>query len=101
MISQKRAFEIVEIGQADDRTSRFCDIFFFILIIVNVIAVCLETVDSIYANYKTIFKAIEFISVSIFALNMRCEFGPRRLPQILRMKTRLQNVSDTYLVFQV
>ena len=68
MISQKRAFEIVEIGQADDRTSRFCDIFFFILIIVNVIAVCLETVDSIYANYKTIFKAIEFISVSIFAL---------------------------------
>ena len=42
--------------------------FFFILIIVNVIAVCLETVDSIYANYKTIFKAIEFISVSIFAL---------------------------------
>ena len=29
MISQKRAFEIVEIGQADDRTSRFCDIFFF------------------------------------------------------------------------
>lgn len=68
MISQKRAFEIVEIGQADDRTSRFCDIFFFILIIVNVIAVCLETVDSIYADYKTIFKAIEFISVSIFAL---------------------------------
>ena len=47
MISQKRVFEIVEIGEADDRTSRFCDIYFFILIIVNVFAVCLETVDSI------------------------------------------------------
>ena len=68
MISQKRIFEIVEKGEAEDRASRLCDLFLFGLIVLNLVAVCLETVDSLYQQYKTVFVVIEFVSVVIFSL---------------------------------
>ena len=68
MISQRRTFEILEKGRLDDRQSLYCDLFLSILIVVNLIAVCLETVDSLYAAYKPIFVAVELISVSIFSI---------------------------------
>ena len=68
MISQKRIFEIVEKGEAEDRASRLCDLFLFGLIVLNLVAVCLETVDSLYQQYKTVFVVIEFVSVIIFAI---------------------------------
>ena len=61
MISQKRAFEIIEKGQADDTASRFCDVFLFGLIVINLAAVCLETVDELYAQYQKIFTIIEVL----------------------------------------
>jgi voltage-gated potassium channel len=68
MISQKRVFEIIEKGQADDRASRYCDLFLFVLIVLNLLAVCLETIDSLYSQYRTVFTLIELISVSIFSI---------------------------------
>ena len=68
MISQKRIFEIIEKGQADDHASRYCDLFLFSLIVLNLLAVCLETTDSLYAQYRTVFTSIELISVSIFSI---------------------------------
>jgi len=68
MFSQKRVFEIIEKGQADDRASRYCDLFLFSLIVLNLLAVCLETIDSLYAQYRTVFTLIELISVSIFSI---------------------------------
>ena len=68
MISQKRVFEIIEKGQADDRASRYCDLFLFALIVLNLLAVCLETIDSLYAQYRTVFTAIELVSVLIFSV---------------------------------
>lgn len=68
IISQKRVFEIIEKGEAEDRASRFCDLFLFGLIVLNLAAVCLETVDNLYNQYKTIFTAIEFVSVLIFSV---------------------------------
>ena len=68
MISQKRAFEIIEKGQADDTASRFCDVFLFALIVINLAAVCLETVDELYAQYQKIFTIIEVVSVVIFSI---------------------------------
>ena len=68
VITQRRMFEILEKGQADDRQSLYCDLFLSILIIVNLIAVCLETIDSLFGQYKTIFVAVELISVSIFSI---------------------------------
>ena len=68
MISQKRIFEIIEKGQLDYRASRYCDLFLFSLIVLNLLAVCLETIDSLYAQYQTVFTLIELISVSIFSI---------------------------------
>jgi voltage-gated potassium channel len=68
MISQKRIFEIIEKGQADDHASRYCDLFLFSLIMLNLLAVCLETIDSLHAQYRTVFTLIELISVSIFSI---------------------------------
>ena len=68
MLSQKRVFEIIEKGQANDRASRYCDLFLFTLILLNLVAVCLETVDSLYARYRSVFTAIELFSVVIFSI---------------------------------
>ena len=68
MISQKRIFEIIEKGDADDRASRFCDLFLFGLIVLNLVAVCLETVDTLYDQYKAVFSIIELVSVVIFSI---------------------------------
>ena len=68
MISQKRIFEIIEKGQVDDHASRYCDLFLFSLIMLNLLAVCLETIDSLHAQYRTVFTLIELISVSIFSI---------------------------------
>ena len=68
MISQKRIFEIIEKGEAEDRASRLCDLFLFGLIILNLVAVCLETVGSLYTQYKAVFSIIEFVSVTIFSI---------------------------------
>ena len=68
MITQRRIFEILEKGQVGDRLSLRCDLFLSILIVVNLIAVCLETIDSLFLEYKTIFVSVELVSVSIFSI---------------------------------
>ena len=73
MITKRRIYEILEKSQVGDRHSFFCDIFLTVLIVVNLIAVCLETIDSLSAAYKPIFDAIELFSVSIFSI----EYGLR------------------------
>ena len=68
MITQRRTYEILEKGQVGDHLSIRCDLFLSILIVVNLIAICLETIDSLYVEYKTIFVAVELVSVSIFSI---------------------------------
>ena len=68
MITQQRTYEVLEKGQVGDHLSIRCDLFLSILIIVNLIAVCLETIDSLFVAYKTIFVAVELVSVSIFSI---------------------------------
>ena len=55
MINQSRVYEIIEKGQPEDRASHYCDIFLFALILLNLVAVCLETIDALYIQYKTVF----------------------------------------------
>ncbi len=73
MITRRRIYEILEKGQVGDRQSLNCDIFLSVLIVVNLIAVCLETIDSLFTAYKSLFIAVELVSVSIFSI----EYGLR------------------------
>ena len=63
---RKRIWEVLEKGSAHDKTSLYTDIFLISLILLNIVAVLLETVDSIYNHYKTQFLIFERLSTFIF-----------------------------------
>ncbi|MCR5784134.1 MAG: ion transporter [Eubacterium sp.] len=64
-MSKKRVFEILEIGNKNDRISSFFDYFLTVVIILNIAVMFLMTFDC-YAEYMPIFKFIEIITMWIF-----------------------------------
>ncbi len=65
---RKRIWEILEKGNSNDKVSFYTDIFLITLIIFNIIAVLLETVDSIYSKYALEFLIFERFSTLIFLI---------------------------------
>ena len=63
---RKRIWEILEKGNSNDKVSFYTDIFLITLIIFNIIAVLLETVDSIYSKYVLEFLIFERFSTAVF-----------------------------------
>ncbi len=63
---RRRLWEILEKGDEKDKLSVYTDIFLITLIILNITAVLLETVDSIYSIYKLHFLVFERASTIIF-----------------------------------
>ena len=64
--TRKRLWQILEKGSSKDKASVYTDIFLICLIVLNIIAVLLETVDSIYNIYSFEFLVFERISTIIF-----------------------------------
>lgn len=62
---KERIFGILDPGDED---SKYFDPFIMVLIVLNVIAVILETVESIYDQYRMLFSAFETFSVSVFTV---------------------------------
>lgn len=60
--------ELLEQGHHTDKPSRILNLFLILLISLNVIAVFLETVDSIHAQYQRAFWYFEIFSVAIFTI---------------------------------
>ena len=67
-ITQKRIAEIMNKGRFGDRISKSVDLALSLLILANLVAVCLESVDSIAAVYGPQLFAFEMISVTVFAV---------------------------------
>ena len=65
---RRRTYEILEVAETGDWLSRVCDIGLILLILVNVAAVILETVDTLQAAYRDAFETFELISVAIFTV---------------------------------
>ena len=65
---QKRLYEVLEPAVYGDKTSRNSDLFFTILVIINVVSVTLESVNSLYSNYQHVFRYLEIVSVIIFTI---------------------------------
>ena len=65
---RKRIWEILEKGNSNDKVSFYTDIFLIALIVFNIIAVLLETVDSIYSNYALEFLIFERFSTVVFLI---------------------------------
>ena len=66
MVSKKRVLQILSRSSGSDRASRICDRFLSTMILLNLLAVSLESVDSLSAAYGTAFFAFEMFSVAIF-----------------------------------
>ena len=65
---QKRTSELLSKGSVSDKPSQYVDMILFILIILNITAVCLESVKFIGDKYKVAFNIFELISVIIFSI---------------------------------
>lgn len=65
---QKRTSQLLSKGNVADKPSQYVDMILFIPIVLNIAAVCLESVKHIGNEYKVAFNAFEFFSVVIFSI---------------------------------
>ncbi len=65
---QRKLYLTLEVAHPEDRLSRIFDYGFVGLILLNVIAVCLGTVESIYAQSQQLFYRFEVFSILFFTI---------------------------------
>jgi voltage-gated potassium channel len=65
---KSRAYEILENTRSDDSTGKAVNIFLIVLICLNVVAVVMETVDSVYQPDRTFFTYFDMFSVAVFTV---------------------------------
>jgi len=64
---QSRVFRILE-GDVTEPVSRFCEIFIALLVVLNVVAIILESVPEIHEEWGEIFHYFDFFSVGVFTI---------------------------------
>jgi len=68
VVIRDRIFQLLEKAQPGDTASLFIDRILAFLIVTNVLAVTLETVDDIYQANQVYFRLFEMVSVFIFSI---------------------------------
>jgi len=68
-----RLYEILHHGTIGDRTSRIVGQFIVLLIIVNLVAITLESVPELATRYGPLFTTVEMLSLTVFTI----EYGLR------------------------
>ena len=94
---RRRVYRVLEQGPIGDRLSKAVDRFLVVLILVNLIAVALESIPKYEARYATTFALIEFFSLIVFTVEYSLrlwsavEHGPHQhmAPTRARMKYAL------------
>ncbi|MDC0229637.1 ion transporter [Deltaproteobacteria bacterium] len=71
---KKRVWEILELSEDNDSTSKYFDYFISILIGLNVVAIILETEKSFYEGYTAYFLYFEVFSIAIFTAEYLLRF---------------------------
>lgn len=65
---RRRAYRAMEVRDAGDRLGHALNLALVALILVNVLAVILETVPSLGQRYAALFQALEVVSVAVFTV---------------------------------
>jgi voltage-gated potassium channel len=65
---RRRVYHVLEQGPVGDRVSTVVDRFLVVLILINLIAVALESIPKYEAQYGTVFAFIEFFSLVVFTI---------------------------------
>ena len=66
---RRKVFEVIDVENNEGSANRFYDFFSTALLILNILVVILNTVDSLNAKYGAVFDAIEAITVAFFAID--------------------------------
>ncbi len=90
MITQQRVMEILNKGSGQDRTSLICDRFLATLIILNLVCICLESVQTIALQYASALLYLEIFSVSVFSVEYALRLWSSPLNPHLKGKTANQ-----------
>ena len=82
-----RIYEILETTKAEDKTAEEVNLFMLVLVVLNVFAVVLETVEGIYSAYHVLFQYFADISVVIFTIEYllriwSCDVDPKYMRPI-------------------
>ena len=89
VVSQKRMLEILSRSNTGDRTSRICDRFLSTLILLNLVAVSLESIDALRLSHGRAFLLFEVVSVTIFGLEYCLRIWAAAANEDSRFKTAL------------
>ncbi|MEI8004485.1 MAG: ion transporter [Methanothrix sp.] len=90
-----RIYEILETTNTKDKTAEAVNLFMLALVVLNVTAVVLETVESLYLAHKVLFQYFADISVVIFTIEYilrmwSCDVDPKyRHPLLGRLRFAL------------
>ena len=68
MINKKKIFDFVQLADKNDSASRYFDVFIISLILLNAIAIVLESIESLYTPNQVIFYYFEVFSVIVFSI---------------------------------
>ncbi|HEB90770.1 MAG TPA: ion transporter, partial [Deltaproteobacteria bacterium] len=75
---RKRTYEVMEVARPDDHLSRIVDTLLMALVVGNVFAVILESVESLGHAYKDLFIGFEEVSVAAFTAELVCRIWAAR-----------------------
>lgn len=65
---RKRVWEAVEVAKEGNRPSKIFDVLLQLLILLNVVAVVLESVEQVEARFRSGFRLFELMSVAVFTV---------------------------------
>jgi voltage-gated potassium channel len=91
---RQRTYEVLEHGPVGDRSMRFVSRLLILLVLINIVAVVLESVPHYEAAYGGIFTAIEMVSLVVFTVEyvmriwVAAEHAPNRDVPPLRARLR-------------
>ncbi len=95
---KQRVYEILEEGAQNDGISAWVDRTLMFLVVLNVAAVVLETVPSIYRAYRVEFTVFEYLSVAIFTVEYGLRFWVADIHMPLRhlgpVRARINYLGD-------
>jgi voltage-gated potassium channel len=91
---RRRTYQVLEQGPVGDRGSWWVDRLLIALIIVNLVAVALESIPDYEAHYANVFGFIEFVSLVVFTVEYglrlwsAVEHGPNQHLPPMRARTK-------------
>lgn len=102
---RQRLYRILEAGNPDEPIGMVVDRLMVILIVANVAAVTLETVESLHEEYRQAFHLFEVISVLIFTAEYlaRLWVAPEHLPysRMPAWRARLRYMREPYSIIDI